>query len=62
MADNMQSTVSVPKKEQTINFREILISYGAIIALIGLILLNSIITKNFLSLNANSGSSDHVFR
>ena len=51
MADNMQSTVSVPKKEQTINFREILISYGAIIALIGLILLNSIITKNFLSLN-----------
>ena len=51
MADNMQSTVSVPKKEQTINFREILISYGALIALIGLILLNSIITTNFLSLN-----------
>ena len=47
----MQNTVSISKKEQQISFREILISYGAIIALIGLIILNSIITKNFLSLN-----------
>ena len=42
----MQNTVSISKKEQQISFREILISYGAIIALIGLIILNLNYSRN----------------
>ena len=43
MADHIQ--------KEKMTFREIFISYGAVIALAGLIVFNGIVTKNFLSLN-----------
>ena len=43
MADRIQ--------KETMTFREIFISYGAVIALAVLIVFNGIVTKNFLSLN-----------
>lgn len=38
-------------QKEPLSFREIFISYGAVIALAGLILFNALLTKNFLSLN-----------
>lgn len=43
MADHIQ--------KEKMTFREIFISYGAVIALAVLIVFNGIVTKNFLSLN-----------